>query len=413
MPMACGHPGLELAGARKSLIFIQILKGGDARPLAEACECLTRVTLNAADELGQQVGHLPGPVKPGGRNAHPAPPSAQAEGCFRDQEDTASPRSPIRRLTYQMGKNNFGWGSRQAEKAIGFALKDAAARGEISFATAATITERFATSWQELRDDGARWLEDVTKEMVVVYGQELAERVENGEISPAYAQNLVSAINTAMTVASRGEWQSVSSVKDCQIPERSSIRSEAPAALDRGIYQSAVQQVREALGDRAAAVVELAREFGLRSKEASLLDARTALAEARERGQINVTLGTKGGRDRSVPITSQGQLAVLSRAAEAQGADRSMIPAYLSWKEWREGPLRGAREIVQEVTGGSLHDMRAAYACERYQALTGHASPVAGGEIADREADRAAREQIAEELGHGRIDVVSAYVGGR
>jgi hypothetical protein len=45
--------------------------------------------------------------------------------------------------------------------------------------------------------------------------------------------------------------------------------------------------------------------------------------------------------------------------------------------------------------------------------LTGWAAPVAGGEIADRDADREAREQIAEELGHGRIDVVSEYIGGR
>ena len=58
------------------------------------------------------------------------------------------------------------------------------------------------------------------------------------------------------------------------------------------------------------------------------------------------------------------------------------------------------------------HD-RAAYACERYETLTGHPAPVLGGVITDRDQDREARERISAELGHGRIDVVSEYIGGR
>ncbi|MCF7997248.1 MAG: hypothetical protein K9L32_09620 [Chromatiaceae bacterium] len=59
------------------------------------------------------------------------------------------------------------------------------------------------------------------------------------------------------------------------------------------------------------------------------------------------------------------------------------------------------------------HDARAAFACERYQALSGQPAPViAGGQhLADREADGQAREVIAVELGHGRTDVVAAYIG--
>jgi hypothetical protein len=191
------------------------------------------------------------------------------------------------------------------------------------------------------------------------------------------------------------------------------VREEAPAALDRETYARALDAVRAEVGDRAAAVVELARELGLRSKEASLIDAKAALREASERGAITITLGTKGGREREVPVVSERQLEALRHAAEAQGRDHSLIPSEMSWKEWREGTLRDAREVVQEHTGGGLHDLRAAYACERYEALTGWAAPVAGGEIADRDADREARLTIAEELGHGRIDVVSEYVGGR
>ena len=309
--------------------------------------------------------------------------------------------------------NNYGWKSRDATKAVTFALRDAAARGEVSYSTAATVADRFATAWQELREDGMRWLEDVTREAVIEYGRDLAERVEAGEMTPSYAQNLISAVNTAMTIASRGRWESVSPTKDCGIPQRSAVREDVPGALDREAYGRALDAVRDQLGDRAAAVVELCRELGLRSKEASLIDARAALQDALQKGFIRLTEGTKGGRDREIPITSQKQLETLSRAAAAQGGDRSMIPSYQSWREWREGTLRDARETVQQYTGGGLHDLRAAYACERYEQLTGHAAPVAGGTIADRELDREARAQIAEELGHGRIDVVAEYVGRR
>jgi integrase len=256
-------------------------------------------------------------------------------------------------------------------------------------------------------------MEQIDREMVERYGQELAERVENGEMSPAYAQNLVSAVNSVMSIATGGAWESVSPTKDCNIAERSHVREDAPGALDREVYSRALDAVRSEVGERAAAVVELCRELGLRSKEASLLDARAALREAESRGVVTIVAGTKGGREREIPITSERQIEALQRAAEAQGRDHSMIPSDQSWREWREGTLRDAREVVQEHTGGGLHDLRAAYACERYEALTGHAAPVAGGEIADRDADREARLTIAEELGHGRIDVVSEYIGGR
>ena len=174
----------------------------------------------------------------------------------------------------------------------------------------------------------------------------------------------------------------------------------------------AQKAVRFAVGDRAAAVVELARELGLRSKEASLLDARSALAEARN-GSLTISDGTKGGLTREVPITNESQVQALERAAAAQGDARAVMPPDATWQSWREGQLRDARELVQAATGGGLHDLRSAHACERYEQLTGHAAPCTGGEIHDRAADLAARLEISAELGHGRVDVASEYLGGR
>ena len=308
---------------------------------------------------------------------------------------------------------NFGLGSRDMGTAGQYALNNSARDGAVSFSTAATNGDRWQSFANWAKDEGVKKMENVTAELVKEYGKELAEKVNSGEMAAATAQNYVSAINSVMAIATQGDWKSVSPTKDCGIDQRSHVREDAPGALDREAVSRAVEAVRAEVGERAGAVVELCRELGLRSKEASLINARAALAEAKDRGAITVDAGTKGGREREVPITSPAQVEALQRAATAQGADRSMIPADQSWSQWREGELREARELVQAATGGGLHDLRAAYACERYESLAGHAAPCTGAAIQDKDRDAAARMAVAEELGHGRIDVVAEYLGGR
>ena len=308
---------------------------------------------------------------------------------------------------------NFGLGQRDMGKAGQVALQNSARDGAVSFSTASTNGDRWKSFTEWAKENDVKKMENISQELVQKYGQELAERVSQGEMAAATAQNYVSAVNSVMTIATKGEWQSVSPTKACGIEQRSAVRQDAPGALDRAAYGRAVEAVRDQVGERAGAAVELCRELGLRSKEASLLDARGALAEASARGTVTITEGSKGGREREVPITNQGQREALDRAAQAQGDARAVMPPDQNWKTWREGELRDARELVQEHTGGGLHDLRAAHACERYEQLTGHAAPCAGGEIADKARDEAARLAVAEELGHGRAEVVAEYVGGR
>ena len=86
-----------------------------------------------------------------------------------------------------------------------------------------------------------------------------------------------------------------------------------------------------------------------------------------------------------------------------------------SYKDFMRAVVRRARDILHEHGLKGFHELRAAYACERYEQLTGFPAPVNGGHghREDRELDQRAREQISHELGHNRIDVVSAYIGGR
>ncbi|MCK1794279.1 integrase domain-containing protein [Pseudomonas violetae] len=306
---------------------------------------------------------------------------------------------------------NYGLGSRDMSSAARIALDRAARRGELSFSSVATLSERFSQFVDAARAQGIGRLERITPDLVQAYGQQLATRVQGGELSPAYAQNLVSAINTVMQLLR--DWTSVSPTKTCGIALRCAVRSIPPLGVDRTVLTRSLEPLRDDDQLRAAAVAVLARELGLRSKEAALLNAHKALQEARERAQVTIVEGTKGGRSRTVPVLQKQQLSALANAATLQGAGRSLIPVAQNWKQFRENTLRQGRVPLQQVGITGYHDLRAAYACDRYQQLTGHPAPVIAGGIVDKHQDRLAREQISAELGHGRIDVVAEYIGGR
>jgi hypothetical protein len=293
-------------------------------------------------------------------------------------------------------------------KAGRFAMNREAANGAASFSTAATVGDRFNRFAELAKADGLRRLEEVTRDQVTAYGQTLADQVAEGTLSAAYAQNLVSAVNTVLNAATRGQWQSVSPTRECGIAHRSGVRETPSTAIDRGRVEAA----QAAMNDRGQAITDLARDLGLRSKEASLINARGALNEARDTGRVTIVDGTKGGRARQVPITQERQIASLARAATVQGEARSLIPQGQTWAQFRDGELREIRETLQDQGLTGLHDLRAGYASERYQALTGERPPLEGGQVPKAD-DRAAREILAVELGHGRIDVIASYIGGR
>lgn len=306
---------------------------------------------------------------------------------------------------------NYGLGSRDMASAARIALDRAAQRGELSFSSVATLTERFSQFVNAVRAQGIGRLERISPELVQAYGQHLSTQVQRSELSPAYAQNLVSAINTVMHLVCG--WSTVSPTKACGIAQRCAVRDTPPLGVDRTLLERSFDQLRGNDQLRAAAVADLARELGLRSKEAALLNVHKALQEARDSGQVTIIDGTKGGRGRTVPVLQEQQLSALANAAIQQGVGRSLIPVEQNWKQFRENTLRQGRIPLQQVGITGYHDLRAAYACDRYQQITGSPAPVITGGIVDKHLDRLAREQISSELGHGRIDVVSEYIGGR
>lgn len=314
---------------------------------------------------------------------------------------------------------NYGSGSRNMNVAGNLLLGKDRKSGNISYSTMAaySIAWNCFCKWCAIRE--VKKMENVSFSLVKMYGNEQADMVDADEIVAGTAQNKICAINTVMHRATHKlpqneRWITVSATDDCGIPMRNGIRHEAPIALDRSTYEKALAIVAKKFGAKGRAIVELCREWGLRSKEASLLDAKKAVAEAENRGWITITKGTKGGLVRSIQLTTLEQTVALVHAAAAQGNDLAVMPINENWKQWREGGLRAIRETVQENTlGDGLHDLRSSYACQRYQMITGNAAPCTGYKILDKTIDKIAREQISTELGHTRIDIMARYIGGR
>ena len=97
-----------------------------------------------------------------------------------------------------MRGNNYNLKTRDMSKAGNFAMNREVAAGSTSFSTAATVSERFDQFAAYAKEAGLRRLEEVSRDLVTSYGQGLANQVTQGTLSAAYAQNLVSAVNTVM-----------------------------------------------------------------------------------------------------------------------------------------------------------------------------------------------------------------------
>lgn len=184
-----------------------------------------------------------------------------------------------------------------------------------------------------------------------------------------------------------------------------------------------VAQILNSLHDRypiAAAIALLARATGMRLREAILADLPRLTREAERLGRINIQDGTKGGRrGASAPrwINLNRSISDALKYAEQMSPEGShnFLGPQQSYRDFQQKVVRPARLLLHENGLKGFHELRAAYACSRYEQITNHAAPINGGKCRklDPDLDRSARLTISYELGHSRIDIVSAYIGGQ
>lgn len=306
------------------------------------------------------------------------------------------------------GNRNFGFGKQMAFAGTQ-AIKDRFVAGH--FASVATHAARWAQFAQWLKDNGIRDARDITKAVIEDYGKYLKGHVLEDEMKVAYAQNLLSTVNVILSQM-RGDKKMDVSPADL-VGKRSTIRVDVPIWMNRDAVHQVYSNLMNRGHVREAAMVDVARYLGLRFRETCLLDAKAAYREALRTQKVTISKGVKGGNNtRVVPIADPRQLEALRSAAEAQGNQKNMMGEDRNYIQHRNH----AYKMFYSAEGKHFHDLRASYACDRYQQLTGHLAPVLRGEgdpRPSRDIDRSARAIISQELGHARVEVVSEYIGGR
>lgn len=155
--------------------------------------------------------------------------------------------------------------------------------------------------------------------------------------------------------------------------------------------------------------LRLQQAFGLRREEAIKIQPRWA----DRGGHLHLKASwTKGGRERSVPIRTEQQRALLEQAKRLAGLG-SLIPRGRQYIE----QLRIYERHTANAGLSKMHGLRHAYAQLRYQELAGWPSPHAGGPSkaklseAQRSIDQQARLTISKELGHVREQITAVYLG--
>ncbi len=158
-----------------------------------------------------------------------------------------------------------------------------------------------------------------------------------------------------------------------------------------------------------AMALRLEAAFGLRREEA--LKFTPARDDRGDRIRLKGST-TKGGRPREVPILKDGQRKLLDEARRLVGSG-ALIPPDRNYRQ----QLKIYESQTRDAGLYRMHGLRHRYAQSRYEELTGWKSPAAGGPSqrsltgARRRIDTEARRAIAAELGHGRRQISSIYVG--
>jgi len=315
---------------------------------------------------------------------------------------------------------NFGYG-RQLSYAGPQALRDLFGGGH--FGTVKAHSDRWQAFVRWCRSEDGPGFNDarqIDRQTLLEYAGYLRQQVEQSAIGIATAQNRLSSVNRTMAALRGDQYVKVPSPSNALGMRRTSFRQSVPQGQYREHVKRIVEELCEHQMPRAAAITQLARATGMRLREAILADLPRLRREAEHYDKINIQDGTKGGRGGATAprwITVDDHIHEALRYAEQVSPDgsRNLLAPNESCLDFQREIVRPARDILHMHNLKGFHELRAAYACERYEQITHHLAPINGGRCRrlDPRLDREARLQISHELGHGRIDVVSAYIGGR
>lgn len=315
---------------------------------------------------------------------------------------------------------NFGYG-RQLRYAGPQALKDMFGGGHYGTVKAHSDRWRAFVKWcRSEAGPGVNDARQIDREVLSNYAAYLRGLVEHGDLAISTAQNRLSSVNRTMAALRGDQYVKVPIPSTALGMQRTGVRQSVPQGQDREHIQRIVEALCSRQHLRAAAIVQLARATGMRLREAILADLPRLSREAESLAKINIQDGTKGGRagasaHRWITVDDHIRGALEFAKQVSPAGSRNLIAPNESYLTILQEIVRPARDTIHAYNSKGFHELRAAYACDRYEQITQHRAPVNGGECyrLNQRLDRAARVQIGYELGHGRVDVVAAYIGGR
>ncbi|NOU23022.1 MAG: Fis family transcriptional regulator [Methyloglobulus sp.] len=245
---------------------------------------------------------------------------------------------------------------------------------------------------------------------VVALGKYFEQQAITGKLKPSTIQGRFSVLRVfAHWIGKDGMVEATHKYVDLALVQRSSICSHDHSWPAQGVDVVAKLAEVSQKDERVGLQLRLELESGLRGKEAMML--RPYLAD--KGAYLDVSVGTKGGRPRAVLIKTAEQRALLDKAKTfAATKDSSTSDPNRSLAQWKNHYYYVLRRCgITRKNGLTAHGLRHTYAHNRYKELSGQDSPVRGGKLVNREDDRAARLQVAEELGHSRESITTHYLG--
>jgi integrase len=245
---------------------------------------------------------------------------------------------------------------------------------------------------------------------LIALGKDWERQAIAGKLKPSTIQGQFSVLRVfARWIGKDGMVEATHKYVDQALVKRSSVCSHDLSWSAQGVDVTAKPEEISQKDPRVGLQLWLELESGLRAKEAMMI--RPYLAD--KGAYLDVSVGTKGGRPRAVPINTPEQRALLDEAkAFAATKDSSTSDPNKSLAQWKNHYYYILSDCaISQKYRLTAHALRHAYANNRYKERSGQDSPVRGGKLVNREDDRAARLQVAEELGHSRETVTTHYLG--
>lgn len=313
------------------------------------------------------------------------------------------------RIRKRHQKNNFGFG-----RSITYAVKKLLSYvyGGGHHVTRATHHARFSIFIDFLSEYDVHDVRFITQDHADYYAELIQRSVSDGRMSLAYGHNLISSFNVVMRHFRRNS--DIKIKASDYLVQRDYVRKKTPDVNDSSINQS-IEILRSSGKERAAAVLGLVRCFGLRLREAILMDLDRCWREYEKTGYITILEGTKGGRkskDRSIKVFGSGVEALKNAMLARSAGSKNLIDKNETLKGFINSDVKVIRSIIKEYGILNIREIRAYFMIELFENTTGLPAPVKDETtLKNEDLLNVGYEKVSKAAGHNRLSVARSYVG--